>query len=208
VSVTLFGSGGRSSASGLVSLQAGDHITPTPYSDRWLQPPSAAGSRAGLPGFKSTSKSKSCYDRRSVCQSVLMSSPIYGQRPAFCYRQTVAGLLTWGAFSDQRAGLSFTIAAGPRQRNNSRVRVPRDSWPYFIASVSRLPQPGGPGPCIYILDPLTQQETPLPKVLLLLHDAAIGTDCIENNVPSGTSIGYVSRRDVFHFCVTVYCATA
>jgi hypothetical protein len=33
---------------------------------------------------------------------------------------------------------------------HSRVRVPRDSWPYFIVSDSRLPQPGGPGPHIYI----------------------------------------------------------
>jgi hypothetical protein len=30
--------------------------------------------------------------------------------------QTVAGLLMWEAFSDEGTGLSFTIAAGPRQR--------------------------------------------------------------------------------------------
>jgi hypothetical protein len=36
-------------------------------------------------------------------------------------------------------GLSFTIAAGPRQRSYSQVRVPRDSWPYFTVSDSRLP---------------------------------------------------------------------
>jgi hypothetical protein len=46
-------------------------------------------------------------------------------------------------------GLSFTIAAGPRQRNHSQVRVPRESGPHFVSD-SRLPQPGGPGPCIYI----------------------------------------------------------
>jgi hypothetical protein len=43
-------------------------------------------------------------------------------------------------------GLSFTIAAGPRQRSHSQVRVP----PHFTASDSRLPQPGGPGLRIYI----------------------------------------------------------
>jgi hypothetical protein len=37
-------------------------------------------------------------------------------------------------------GLSFTIAAGPRQRSPS----------HFTVSDSRLPQPGGPGPHIYI----------------------------------------------------------
>jgi hypothetical protein len=64
--------------------------------------------------------------------------------------QTVAGLLKQGARHDERAGLSFTIAAGPRQRSHSWVWVPRDSWPYFTVSDSRLPQPGGPGPCIYV----------------------------------------------------------
>jgi hypothetical protein len=47
-------------------------------------------------------------------------------------------------------GLSFTIAAGPRQRSHSQVRVPRDTWRYFTVWDSRLPQPGEPGPRIYI----------------------------------------------------------
>jgi hypothetical protein len=36
-------------------------------------------------------------------------------------------------------GLSFTIAAGPRQRIHSLVRVPWDSRPYFTVSDSRRP---------------------------------------------------------------------
>jgi hypothetical protein len=44
----------------------------------------------------------------------------------------------WGALSDERKGLSFTIAAGPRQRSHSCDRVPRDSRPYFTVSDSRL----------------------------------------------------------------------
>jgi hypothetical protein len=47
--------------------------------------------------------------------------------------------LIWGALSDERTGLSFTIAAGPRQRSHFRVRVPLDSWPYFTVSDSGLP---------------------------------------------------------------------
>jgi hypothetical protein len=47
-------------------------------------------------------------------------------------------------------GLSFAIAAGPRQRSHSQVRDQRDSRPHFTVSYSRLPQPGGPGPRIYI----------------------------------------------------------
>jgi hypothetical protein len=56
----------------------------------------------------------------------------------------------WGALSDEMTGLSFTIAAGPRQRSHSRVRVLQDSWSYFTVSDSRLSQPGAPGTYIYI----------------------------------------------------------
>jgi hypothetical protein len=45
----------------------------------------------------------------------------------------------WGALSDDSTGLSFTIAADPRQRSYFRVRVPWDSRPYFTDSDSRLP---------------------------------------------------------------------
>jgi hypothetical protein len=44
-------------------------------------------------------------------------------------------------------GLSFTIAAGPRQRSHSQVWVPRTHDHILL---SRLPKPGGPGPRIYI----------------------------------------------------------
>jgi hypothetical protein len=49
---------------------------------------------------------------------------VWGLRPDFSYYQTVAGLLMWGALSDERTDLSFTIASGPRQRSHFRVRVP------------------------------------------------------------------------------------
>jgi hypothetical protein len=54
-------------------------------------------------------------------------APIRGLRPDFYYCQTVAGLLMWGALSDERTGLLFTIAAGPRRRSHSPVRAPWDS---------------------------------------------------------------------------------
>jgi hypothetical protein len=44
--------------------------------------------------------------------------------------------------SNERIGLFFTIAPGPRQRSHSRVGVSRDPWPYFTVSNSRLSQPG------------------------------------------------------------------
>jgi hypothetical protein len=52
--------------------------------------------------------------------------------------------------SDERMDVSFTIASGPRQRSHSQVRIPRESWSHFTVSHSRLPQPGAPGPRIYI----------------------------------------------------------
>jgi hypothetical protein len=118
-----------------------------------------------------SSKSKLCYDRRSVGQSVLVSSPILGPTSDFYYCQTAAGLLMWGALSDERTGLSFTIVAGPRQRSHSQVQVLRDSLSYFTVSDSRLPQPGEPGPCIYVLQkqggPVLHPSTGLPFRLLL-----------------------------------------
>jgi hypothetical protein len=62
------------------------------------------------------------YDRRSVGQSILVTSPHLGPKTKFLLL-SVSGLLTWGALADEKAGL-LTITAGPRQRNHSRVRVP------------------------------------------------------------------------------------
>jgi hypothetical protein len=78
------------------------------------------------------------YKWRPVGQSSWNKAPIWGLRPDFYYSQTVANLLIWGAFSDESMGLSFTIAAGPRQRSHSWVRVPWDSRPYFLVSDLRL----------------------------------------------------------------------
>jgi hypothetical protein len=52
-------------------------------------------------------------------------------------------------------GLSFTTAAGPRQRSHSHVRVSRDSWPHFT---------GGPGPLIYIPKKRVAQLYPPPAL--------------------------------------------
>jgi hypothetical protein len=60
-------------------------------------------------------------------------APIWGLRPHFYYIHTVAGLLMWNI-----------LPAGPRQRSNSRVRVPWDARPYFTVSDSRLPFSSAP----------------------------------------------------------------
>jgi hypothetical protein len=37
-----------------------------------------------------------------------------------------------------------------RQRSLSQIRVPRDPWPHFYCLRFETPEPGGPGPRIYI----------------------------------------------------------
>jgi hypothetical protein len=83
-------------------------------------------------------------------------APVWGLRPDFYYHRTVAGLLMWGALSDERTGLSFTIAASPSQRSHSLVRAPLDSRPYFTVSDSRLPISSPPTTCrvtVEVFDP-------------------------------------------------------
>jgi hypothetical protein len=51
-------------------------------------------------------------------------APFWGLGPDLDYCLTVAGLFIWGDLSDERPGLSFTIATGLRQRSHFLVRVP------------------------------------------------------------------------------------
>jgi hypothetical protein len=51
------------------------------------------------------------YDRLSVGQSVLVSSPYLGLMTRFFLLSDHCGFLIWGALSDERTDLSFTIAA-------------------------------------------------------------------------------------------------
>jgi hypothetical protein len=65
---------------------------------------------------------------RPVCLGVKHPSGAYDQ----IFISVIQLQVCWcGALSDERRGLPFTIAAGPRQRSRSWVRVPRDSWSYF-----------------------------------------------------------------------------
>jgi hypothetical protein len=120
---------------------------------------------------KAESKSKLYYDRRSVGQPILVSSPILDPRPNFYYCQTVASMLMWGTLFNVRRGLSFTIAAVARRRSHPRVWIPLDSWSYFTAWDSKLTQPGGPGSRIYISqeqgDPVILPGTGFPFLRLL-----------------------------------------
>jgi hypothetical protein len=56
---------------------------------------------------------------RTVCFGVNHTSGAYYQ--IFITVKIVAGLLMWSALSEERMGLPFTIAAGPRQHSHSWV---------------------------------------------------------------------------------------
>jgi hypothetical protein len=90
----------------------------------------------------------------------------WDSRPASIFQLNPCNIL-----SNERICLPFTIAAGPRQHSHAQVWVPRDSWPHFTVSDSRLPQPGGPGPRIYIPQekdgPVTPPGTGFPFRRLL-----------------------------------------
>jgi hypothetical protein len=102
--------------------QAGGHLTPTSYS-----------SHCHL-------KTLSVTLRLTVSQSVSLGvKPHLGLMTRYLLFFDYYGLLFWGDLSDERTGLSFVYAAGPRQRSISRVRVPWDSWPCFTVTDLRLP---------------------------------------------------------------------
>jgi hypothetical protein len=66
---------------------------------------------------------------------------------------------------DRRTGLSSTIAADPRQRSHSWVRIPRYSWPYFLTQIRDSPNLEGQVP-VFI--------SPRNKVAQL-HPQALGS---------------------------------
>jgi hypothetical protein len=90
--------------------------------------------------------------------------------------------------SDERMGLSFTTAVGPRQRSNhSQVRVPWDSWPHFTVSDSRLPQPGGPGLRIYI--PQEEDDSVNPQALGSIFVASYDSQVYGRGIRAGLHTG-------------------
>jgi hypothetical protein len=93
------------------------------------------------------------------------------------YSQTIAGLLMWDALSDKRTGLSFTIAAGPRQRSNFRGTVfycLRLETSIFVASYDPQGYGGGIGSRLH-----TDLESSL---------CSPGADPTENTAPKSSFV--------------------
>jgi hypothetical protein len=96
------------------------------------------------------SKSELLYDWRFTANHLSCRRALWDSRPEFFSTEHLLTSFLCNILPDERMGLSFTVAAGPRQRSHSQVRVPWDSWTNFTLSNSRFPQPGRVGPCIYI----------------------------------------------------------
>jgi hypothetical protein len=100
---------------------------------------------------------------------------LWDPRPEFFSpTEHLRSLSLCNVLSDERTCLSFIIAADPRQRSHSRVRVPRDSWPRFTVPDSRQPQTWRQGPRAYIPQeqggPVIPPGTGFPfRRLLRLH---------------------------------------
>jgi hypothetical protein len=113
----------------------------------------------GSPGSGSGSGSGSYFTTDGQSASLFWNKfPFWGLRPDLYYCQTLAGLLMWSALSDERTGLQFTAAAGPRQRSHFCVQVPWDSWPCFTVSDSRLPFSSPRRVTVEVFDPTSIRE--------------------------------------------------
>jgi hypothetical protein len=108
---------------------------------------------------------------QSLSQSRIQNyTATYGQSVSKFWRHLLLfechGLVSWGALSDERTGLSSVYAAGPCQRSLSRARLPWDSRPYFIVSDLRLPFPSPPTTrtvTVEVFDPASTRVTDLTK---------------------------------------------
>jgi hypothetical protein len=77
--------------------------------------------------------------RRTVSRPSLSWKAHLGLSTRFLLLSDSCGFVDMGRSLWREDGSDVTIAAGPRQPNHSRVRVPWDSRPYFTVSDLRLP---------------------------------------------------------------------
>jgi hypothetical protein len=95
----------------------------------------------------------------------MASQPVYlGIKHQIFFTVRHLRVCLYGALSDERTGLSFTIVASPRHRSHFRVQVPWDSWPCFTVSDSSLPFSSSPTTrrdTVEVFDPASTRQSTL-----------------------------------------------
>jgi hypothetical protein len=150
---------------------------------------------------ESTNNSSPCYDRRSAGQSLLVSSPIWGPRPDFCYCQTAAGLLMWCNWCWPSPAQSFS---GPSPTGLMTI--------FYCPRFETPPTWRDRSP--YLYPPAIGCRSYTPSELLVHAIYSLGTDltenvfhywmfsrCRGNNVSTELLLGDGST------CVLLYCRT-
>jgi hypothetical protein len=146
--------------------------------------------------FQSRSHSYATTDGQSVSLS-WCQAPIWGPRPDFCYLKTVAGFLIWGALSDERTGLSFTIAAGRHQRSHSVVRVPRDSQPYLLSQIRDSSNMGGQVPVF--VSPTNRVAQLYSQALCSIFVASYEVEVFEPASTRGPHVLFYTWTSILYF---------
>jgi hypothetical protein len=128
------------------------------------------------------------YDRLLVGQSVLVSGTHMGPATNFSHSffnlfYTVTGLLMWGALSDERSGRSLQLLLGIFLGSESRETREHILLSQFL----RLPQPWGPGSCIYF-----PQEDGSPVIPTGIGFNPLNTDFLINTIQKLSS--YLTLR--------------
>jgi hypothetical protein len=87
------------------------------------------------------STAESLYDRQFTTNQFVLAPRSSSPRPLtnIFFQLNTCGYSLYVTSSLTKGYMSFTITAGPCQRSHSWIQVPRDSWPYFTVSDSRLP---------------------------------------------------------------------
>jgi hypothetical protein len=111
--------------------------------------------------------------RLTVSQSVSFGvEPHLGLMTIYLLLFDSCGLVFVGALSDERTGLSFTIAAGPSQRSHSRARGPWYSRQYFTLWDLRLPFSSPPTTrrvTVEVFDPASTRVNSASTLVLYRH---------------------------------------
>jgi hypothetical protein len=100
-------------------------------------------------------------------------------------------------------GLSFIIAAVPRQRSHSQVRIPQDSWSNFTLSDSRLPNLEGQVPVFISHRNRVAQLYPqaLGSIFVASYDSqAYGGGFVASNAPAYNISARTTYKTPFFFC--------